>query len=47
MATDVRDIYGIEAAAAQIGDSPLVAARYYAARNAEIDNRAALGRRPA
>ncbi|MFI1916381.1 tyrosine-type recombinase/integrase [Nocardia sp. NPDC020380] len=40
--TDVRDIYGIEAASAQLGNSPLVAARYYAARNLEVDNRAAL-----
>ncbi|WP_330253395.1 hypothetical protein OG874_01930 [Nocardia sp. NBC_00565] len=42
VATDVRDINGIEAAAAQLGDSPLVTARCYAARNQHVDNRTAL-----
>ncbi|BEK86331.1 tyrosine-type recombinase/integrase [Nocardia seriolae] len=42
VATDIRDINGIEAAAAQLGDSPLVVARYYAARNQHVDNRTAL-----
>lgn len=42
VATDIRDINGIEAAAAQLGDSPLVTARYYAARNQQVDNRSAL-----
>ncbi len=45
IATDIRDAKSIEAAAAQLGNSPLVAARYYATRNPEVDNCTALRNR--
>lgn len=41
--TDVRQSRGIEAAAEQLGNSPTVAAKHYAARNREVDNRDAIG----
>ncbi|MQY26670.1 hypothetical protein [Nocardia aurantia] len=45
--TDVRHAVGIEQAAAQLGNSPVAAAKHYAARNREVDNRASFERRTA
>ncbi|WP_216897356.1 site-specific integrase [Nocardia alni] len=45
--TDVRQALGIKEAAAQLGNSEVVAAKHYAARNRVVDNREALSRRSA
>ncbi|RJO72562.1 hypothetical protein D5S18_22625 [Nocardia panacis] len=45
--TDVRKAAGIGAAAAQLGNSEVVANKHYAARDREVDNRTALRRKSA